>query len=173
MGEENYLKKNEIAGRAIRMGVKNMTEPKNKLVVMGPWCQNCPGCEAKDPNLEGKVEAGRYCSDTILGVMYPKGVDAKKFADVFTNRFWMTAPHMGFGDSRKDGLMYQENGFRIGSIKEDQQYPRNIIAMLVALGMSLQACGVQGVNWARGVEEAVKVMEEYEEVGFTMFSQDK
>ena len=58
----------------------------------------------------------------------------KNLRDVFTNQFWMVAPHLGFGDSRKDGLMYQENGFRIGSIKEDQQYPRNIIAMLVALG---------------------------------------
>ena len=88
-------------------------------------------------------------------------------------KFWMIAPHMGFGDSRKDGLMYQENGFRIGSIKEDQQYPRNIIAMLVDSRDVPSSLRRAGVNWARGVEEAVKVMDEYEDVGFTMFSQDK
>lgn len=173
MGEENYLKKNEIAGRAIRMGVRNMTEPKNKLVVMGPWCEHCPGCGAKDPNLAGKVEEGRYCSDTILGVMYPKELDSDKFREYFTNRFWMVAPHIGFGDSRKDGLMYHQNGFRIGSIKEDQQYPRNIVAMLVALGMSLKAAGMSGVDWSKGVEEAVKVMEEFDDVGFTLFRQEE
>jgi hypothetical protein len=171
MGEERFIKKSEIAGRAIRIGIRAMTEPRNKLVIRGPMCKYCPGCEAVDPNLAGIVEEGRYCSQTMFGVKYPKGFDWKRFMDILQDRFWIVAPHFGFGDDRKDGYFYSANGMRIGFIREDQQLPRNIISVLAATGMALQECGVS-VDWKRGVEEAAKVLEEYRDIGFTMYMQD-
>jgi aspartate aminotransferase-like enzyme len=169
MGEAMFLKKNEIAGRAIRSGVRAMTEPQDQLVARGPMCKGCPGCEAPDPNTIESVEKGRLCSQTMFTVLYPKGFPWKKFMDILENRFWLVAPHFGFGDSRKDGLFYSANGFRIGFLREDQQIPRNIIAMMTATGIGMRECGVKNIKWDRAVEKTVEVMKEYEDIGFTMY----
>ena len=169
MGEEMYLKKYEIAGRAIREGIRTMTEPSNRLVIRGSRCEGCPGCDAPDPNLCKSVDEGRLCSQTMFGVKYPEGFDWQKFMDILENRFWLVLPHFGFGDERKTGYFYSANGMRIGFIREDQHYPRNIIAMLAAVGLGMRECGVKGIKWEKGVEKAVEVMKDFRKIGYTMY----
>jgi len=169
MGEEMYLKKYEIASRAIREGMRAMTEPPGQLIVRGPRCEGCPGCDAPDPNLCGSVEEGRLCSQTMFGLKYPEGFPWRKFMDIMENRFWIVIPHFGFGDDRKTGYFYTANGMRIGYIREDQHYPRNIVAMLAAVGLAMRECGVKEINWKRGVEKAVEIMKEYIDIGYTMY----
>jgi aspartate aminotransferase-like enzyme len=168
MGEEVYLKKYEIASRAVREGVRAMTEPKDALVIRGPQCKDCPGCKAPDPNLCRSVKDGRLCSQTMFGVLYPKGFPWKKFMDIIENRYWFVIPHFGFGDDRKDGYFYSANGMRIGLVRDDQHYPRNVIAMLASVGLGMRECGVKNIKWERGVEAAVEVMKEYLDIGFKM-----
>jgi alanine-glyoxylate transaminase/serine-glyoxylate transaminase/serine-pyruvate transaminase len=169
MGEEMYLKKYEIAARAIREGVRAMTEPPNALVIRGPKCERCPGCEAPDPNTCKSASEGRLCSQTMFGVAYPTGFAWKKFMDILENRYWLVLPHFGFGDERKNGYFYSRNGMRIGFIREDQHYPRNIIAMLVAVGMGMRECGAKNIRWERGIEKAVEIMKEYCDIGYKMY----
>ncbi len=169
MGEEKYLKKYEIVGRAIRHGIREMTEPQNMLIIRGPNCKDCPSCEAPDPNLCNSAKEGRLCSQTMLGVKYPKGLDWKKFIDIMEGRFWIVIPHFGFGDDRKDGYFYTSNGMRIGYIREDQHYPRNLIAMLSAVGLSMRECGIKEIVWQKGVEKAAEVLKELKDIGYTMY----
>ncbi|MCW3975309.1 MAG: aminotransferase class V-fold PLP-dependent enzyme [Candidatus Bathyarchaeota archaeon] len=169
MGEETYLKKYEIASRTIREGLRKMTEPEDILSVRGPKCEGCPGCDAPDPNLCESVEKGRFCSQTMFTMIYPEGFPWQKFMDILENRYWMAIPHFGFGDDRKGGYFYSENGMRIGCIREDQHYPRNIIAMLTAVGLGMQECGVKGIKWNKGVEKAVEVLKEFEDIDYKMY----
>lgn len=168
MGEEIYLKKYEIASRAIREGVRKMTEP-DYLIARGPKCEGCPGCDAPDPNLCGSVEEGRLCSQTMFTIAYPRGFPWQKFMDIVENRFWVVIPHFGFGDDRKEGYFYSANGMRIGCIREDQHYPRNIIAMLTAVGLGMRECGIKEIRWEKGIEKAVEVMKEFRDIGYTMY----
>ena len=169
MGEEMYLKKYEIVARAIREGMRSMTEPPNYLVIRGPRCEGCPGCDASDPNICKSVEEGRLCSQTMFGVAYPKGFPWQKFMDIMENRYWLVLPHFGFGDDRKTGYFYSANGMRIGFIREDQHYPRNVIAMLAAVGLAMRECGVKEIKWERGVEKAVEIMKGFKDIGYTMY----
>ncbi|MFQ5762669.1 MAG: pyridoxal-phosphate-dependent aminotransferase family protein [Candidatus Bathyarchaeia archaeon] len=169
MGEETYLKKYEIASRAIREAVRGMTEPPNSLVTRGPKCKGCPGCDAVDPNLCKSAEEGRLCSQTMFGVAYPRGFNWRKFMDILENRYWHVLPHFGFGDARKNGYFYSANGMRIGCIREDQHYPRNIISMLASVGLAMRECGAKGIRWERSVETAAKIMKEYRNIGYTMY----
>ena len=43
--------------------------------------------------------------------------------------------------------------------REDRHLPRNVIPLLVAVGLGMHECGVE-MNWASGVEKAVKIMKE-------------
>ena len=159
LGEERYLKKYELASRAIRMGVRKMTEPADMLIGAGPRCQGCPGCEAPDPSLtlDGK---GRFCAQTDVSIAYPKNTDWKKIVEVIQERYWITCPHFGFGDERKDGYFYTANGMRIGSINDRQHYPRNILALITALGFTLKEGGIPGIKWEKGVEATNEVLKE-------------
>lgn len=170
MGEEFYLKKYEIASRALREGIRHMTQPVGALIARGPSCKGCPGCDAKDPNLVSDVKDGRLCGQTMFTIAYPKGFPWEKYMDLLNNNFWLVAPHFGFGDDRKEGYFYSANGMRIGCIREDQHYPRNIIAILTAAGMGLRECGVKDVKWEMGVEKAVEVMKEFRKIGFQMYN---
>jgi formylmethanofuran dehydrogenase subunit B len=58
---------------------------------------------------------------------------------------------------------------RIGCIREDQHYPRNIIAMLAAVGLGMRECGVKAISWEKGVEKAVEIMKEFKNIGYTMY----
>ena len=89
--------------------------------------------------------------------------------DLLENKYWIVIPHFGFGDARKDGYFYSANGMRIGCIREDQHYPRNIISMLSAVGLGMRECGVKEIKWEKGVETAVEILKEYAEIGFTMY----
>jgi hypothetical protein len=169
MGEEMYMKKYEIASRALREGLRAMTEVSGSLIARGPACKGCPGCDAPDPNLCKTMEEGRLCSQTMFTLRYPENFNWKKFMDILENRYWIVAPHFGFGDERKDGYFYSANGVRIGSIREDQHYPRNIIAVLVATGLALRESGVKGINWSRGVEAAAEVMKQFKDIGYRMY----
>jgi hypothetical protein len=102
-------------------------------------------------------------------MIYPEGFPWQKFMDILENRYWMAIPHFGFGDDRKGGYFYSENGMRIGCIREDQHYPRNIIAMLTAVGLGMQECGVKGIKWNKGVEKAVEVLREFEDIDYKMY----
>lgn len=171
MGEEKYLKKYEIASRAIREGLRKMTEPQDSLVLRGPKCKNCPGCDAADPNLSSSIEDSRLCSQTMFGVRYPfKPFPIQKFREVLENDLWWYIAHQGFGDDRKDGYFYSANGLRIGIIREDQHYPRNIVSMLFCVGYALRKCGVKAVSQIqKGVETAIEVMKEYRDIGYQMY----
>ena len=169
MGEDFYLKKYEIASRALREGIRHMTQPVGALIARGPACEGCPGCDAKDPNLVSDVKDGRLCGQTMFTVAYPKGFPWRKYMDILENNFWIVAPHFGFGDARKNGYFYSANGMRIGIVRDDQHYPRNIVAMLTAAGMGLRECGIKDVKWEKGVEKAVDVMREYRRIGFQMY----
>jgi aspartate aminotransferase-like enzyme len=169
MGEDFYLKKYEIASRALREGIRHMTQPAGALIARGPACKGCPGCDAKDPNLVADVKTGRLCAQTMFAMAYPRRFPWKKYMDILENSFWIVAPHFGFGDARKKGYFYSKNGMRIGMVRDDQHYPRNIVAMLTAAGIGLRECGVRGVKWEKGVEKAVDVMKEYRRIGFKMY----
>ena len=105
----------------------------------------------------------------MFGVTYPKGFPWQKFMDIMENRYWLVLPHFGFGDDRKTGYFYSANGMRIGFIREDQHYPRNIIAMLAAVGLGMRECGVKEIRWEKGVEKAVEIMKEFRDIGYTMY----
>lgn len=159
MGEEKYLKKYELASRAIRMGLRKMTEPEDFLMVPGPRCESCPGCDATDPNVSPDG-AGRFCPQTDVCIAYPEGTNWKKIIENLEERYWITCPHFGFGDSRKDGYFYSANGMRVGMINDRQHYPRNILALITALGFSLREAGIKQIRWQKGVEATNKVLEE-------------
>jgi len=163
MGEENYLKKYNLASKAIRMGMRKMTEQENILLVPGPKCQNCPGCEAPDPNLT-EFGKGRYCSQTVVSTVYPKGTDTEKVQNTIEERYWFDIPHYGFGDERgkeePGGYFYSTNGMRIGLVNDRQHYPRNLIAIITALQYSLIEGNVKGIKKGASVEATNEVLKE-------------
>jgi len=159
MGEEKYLKKYELASKAVRMGLRKMAEPENFLMAAGPRCEHCPGCDALDPNVSPDG-VGRFCSQTVACVAYPKGTDWKKMIQNVEERYWITCPKFGFGDSRKDGYFYSANGMQVGLVNDRQHYPRNILALITALGFSLRDAGIRQIQWEKGVEATNKVLEE-------------
>jgi len=169
MGEDFYLKKYEIASRALREGMRHMTQPAGALIARGPSCKGCPGCDAKDPNLVANIKDGRLCAQTMFAIAYPERFPWKKYMDILENDFWIVAPHFGFGDERQNGYFYSKNGMRIGMVRDDQHYPRNIVAMLTAAGIGLVECGVRNLKWANGVEKAVNVMKEFRRIGYQMY----
>ncbi|MFC1907829.1 pyridoxal-phosphate-dependent aminotransferase family protein [Chloroflexota bacterium] len=159
MGEENYLKKYELASKAVRMGIRKMSEPADLLLAAGPRCKGCPGCDTPDPNMSSD-RSGRFCSQTDVCIAYPKGTDWKKILDTMEERYWITAPHFGYGDRRKDGYFYSANGMRIGLVNDQQHYPRNILAVITAIGFCLKEAGVEGIRWEKGTEAANEVIKE-------------
>lgn len=159
MGEEKYLKKYEFASKAVRMGLRKMTEPNDVLLVPGPGCKGCPGCEAPDPNTS-QDGRGRFCPNTDICISYPKGTDWQSIIKNIEERFWITAPHGGFGDERKDGYFYSANGMRIGLVSDYQHYPRNLLAIIAATGFCLKEAGVKQVKWDKAVEAANEVFKE-------------
>jgi aspartate aminotransferase-like enzyme len=169
MGEAFYLKKYEIASRALREGMRHMTQPPGALIARGPACSGCPGCDAKDPNLVSDLDDARLCAQTMFTIAYPKNFAWEKFMDILEGNFWLVAPHFGFGDERKGGYFLSANGMRIGCIRDDQHYPRNIIAMLTAAGMGMRDCGAKDIKWEKGVEKGVEVMKEYRKIGYQMY----
>lgn len=162
MGEEKYLKKYELASKAIRMGLRKMTEPEDMLMVGGPGCDGCPGCDAPDPNLT-EDGSGRFCAQTDTCIAYPKGTDWKSIIEILEQRYWITCPHFGFGDERKDGYFYSGNGMRVGTINDRQHYPRNILAVISAIGFVLKEAGIKGVQWNKGVEATNEILKETKE----------
>lgn len=166
MGEETYLKKYELASKAVRMGVRKMTNPENFLLVPGPSCKNCPGCNAPDPNLT-EVGKGRFCSQTDVGISYPKGSDWRKIKKTLEERYWITAPHYGFGDERENGregggYFYSGNGMRVGLINDRQHYPRNIVALITALQYSFIEGGIKEIKKGTAIEATNEVLKEIE-----------
>jgi aspartate aminotransferase-like enzyme len=159
MGEEKYLQKYRLASKAIRMGLRKMTEPDDFLLVPGPRCEGCPGCEADDPN-ESPDGKGRFCAQTDVAIAYPPGTDWKKNVEILEERYWITCPHFGFGDSRKEGYFYSANGMRVGIVNDRQHYPHNILALIAGIGFSLKEAGVKKIRWEKGVEATNKVLEE-------------
>jgi aspartate aminotransferase-like enzyme len=157
MGEEKYLQKYRLASKAIRMGLRKMTDPENFLLLPGPRCIDCPGCDAKDPNEtpEGK---GRFCAQTDMAIAYPKGTNWEKVIEVLEERYWITCPHFGFGDGRKDGYFYSPNGLRVGMINDRQHFPHNIIAFITGLSFALKEAGVREIRWEKGVEATNQVL---------------
>jgi alanine-glyoxylate transaminase/serine-glyoxylate transaminase/serine-pyruvate transaminase len=169
MGEEKYLKKYRLASKAIRMGLRKMTEPDELLLVPGPRCEGCPGCDATDPN-ENPDGVGRFCAQTDVTIAYPKGTDWKKVMETLEERYWITCPHFGFGDIRMDGYFYSGNGMRVGMVNDRQHYPHNILALITGLGFSLKEAGVQQIRWEKGVEAANRVLEEMQrELGWDYY----
>lgn len=162
MGEEKYLKKYELASKAVRMGLRKMTEPADSLLVPGPKCKDCPGCDAPDPNVSPDG-TGRFCAQTDVCIVYPEGTDWKKVLDTIEERYWISAPHFGFGDSRKDGYFYSANGMRVGLVNDRQHYPRNILAIITAIGLCLKEAGGKEIRWEKGVEAANEVLKEMQE----------
>ena len=166
MGEETYLKKYELASKAVRMGVRKMTDPEDHLLVPGPQCKNCPGCNAPDPNLT-EVGKGRFCSQTDVGLSYPKGSDWRKIKKTLEERYWITAPHYGFGDERTKGregggYFYSGNGMRVGLINDRQHYPRNILALITALQYSFIEGNIKEVRKGKAIEATNEVLKEME-----------
>ncbi len=161
MGEEKYLKKYELASKAVRMGLRKMTEPEDFLMILGPKCQGCPGCNAPDPNIT-RDGVGRFCGQSDVGIGYPEGTDWKSIIDNLQGRYWITCPHFGFGDSRKDGYFYSAKGMRVALVNDRQHYPRNILALVTALGFCLKEAGISQIRWEKGVEAANVVLEEME-----------
>lgn len=159
MGEDKYLKKYELASKAIRMGLRKMTDPENLLMVPGPRCENCPGCDYVDPNIDSKG-FGRFCSQTTACIAYPEKINWQNIVKNFEERYWMTGPHAGFGDHRKGGFWYGVNGMHVGTVNDQQHYPRNILAVIAAIGFCLRDAGMEQIKWERGVEAANKVLEE-------------
>lgn len=163
MGEENYLKKYELSSKAVRMGMRKMTDPENMLITAGPKCKNCPGCDAPDVNLTtyGK---GRFCSQTVIGMAYPKGVNHQKIHNTLGDRYWLYAPHYGFGDERgkeePGGYFYSNNGIRIGMVNDCQHYPRNILAIVTAMEYSLIEGNIKGIRKGAAIEATNEVLKE-------------
>jgi hypothetical protein len=48
----------------------------------------------------------------------------------------------------------------IGTVNDQQHYPRNILAVIAAIGFCLRDAGMQQIKWERGVEAANKVLDE-------------
>ena len=162
MGEEKYLRKYELAAKAVRMALRMMTEDENSLMYLGPRCDGCPGCDARDPNVS-QDGSGRFCSQTVVCLSYPQGTDWRKLADIIEERYWITCPHFGFGDSRKDGAFYSGNAMRVGLVNDEQHYPRNIISMITALALALkESCG-EHIRLERAIEAAAEVTKEMQE----------
>jgi len=159
MGERKCLQKYELSSRAIRMGLRKMTEPENFLMIPGPKCKDCPGCEANDPN-ESSDGKGRFCAQTDMAIIYPKGTDWQKVIQTLEERYWITCPHFGFGDGRKDGYFYSWNGMRVGNINDRQHFPHNILALITAVAFSLKEAGIKEIRWEKGVEATNDVLKE-------------
>ena len=171
LGEEKYLKKYELASRAIRMGLQKMTEPNNLLIAAGPKCEDCPGCDAQDLNMSPDG-TGRFCSQTTVCVAYPKGTEWRSIMENIEERYWITVPHFGFGDSRKGGHFYSQNGLRVGTVNDMQHYPRNIVAVITAIGFALKEAGIKEVKWEKGVEATNEVLKEMQkELDWTYYSE--
>ena len=166
MGEETYLKKYDLASKAVRMGLRKMTDPENSLLVPGPECKNCPGCDAPDPNLTD-IGKGRFCSQTNVGLSYPKGTDWKKIKKTLEERYWITCPHRGFTDERQEGrkgggYFLSSNGMRVGLINDRQHYPRNILALITALQYSFIEGNIKEVRKGKAIEATNEVLKEME-----------
>ena len=103
---------------------------------------------------------GRYCSATDVCIAYPEGTDWRKNIEIIEERYWISCPHFGFGDSRKDGYFHSTNGMRVGTVNDRQHYPRNILALITAVGFSLKEVGIKQIRWEKGVEATNEVLEE-------------
>jgi len=171
MGEERYLRKYDLASKAVRMGLRKMTEPADMLMIAGPQCKGCPGCDAPDPNMSPDG-SGRFCAQTDVGISYPPGIDWKKIIEAVEERYWLTCPHFGFGDARKDGYFYSENGMRVGMVNDSQHYPRNILAIITAIGFCLKEAGIKEIRWEKGVEATNEVLKEMQETLNWRFSEE-
>ena len=44
-----------------------------------------------------------------------------------------------------------------------------MLAILTSTGLAMKKCGVENIDWAKGVEKAAEVMKEFEKIGFTMY----
>jgi len=159
MGEAKYLKKYELASRAIRMGLRKMTEPEDKLMIGGPKCEGCPGCEFPDMNAapDGK---GRFCAQTDAAIAYPKGIDYKSVMKNMEERYWINCPHFGFGDEREGGYFYSSNGMRVGTVNDRHHYPRNILAVITGLAFCFKEAGIEGINIEKGISATNEVLKE-------------
>lgn len=161
MGEQKYLRKYELATKAVRMGLRKMSEPEDSLIIAGPKCKGCPGCDASDPNTNPHG-GGRFCAQTDVGIVYPKGTNVGKFFEILEERYWITCPHFGFGDAREDGYFYSKNGMRVGMVNDRQHYPHNILALITGVALSLRGAGAAEVRLERAVEATSTVLEQME-----------
>jgi aspartate aminotransferase-like enzyme len=171
LGEERYLRKYDLASKAIRMGLRKMTEPADMLMIAGPQCEGCPGCDAPDPNMSPDG-SGRFCAQTDVGISYPPGVEWKRIIEEIEERYWLICPHFGFGDARKGGYFYSENGMRVGTVNDSQHYPRNILAVITAIGFSLKEAGIREIRWEKGVEATNEVLKEMQKTLGWRFSEE-
>lgn len=162
MGEGKYLKKYALASKAIREGLRHMTEVPAALMVLGPKCAGCPGCDAPDPNLTADGR-GRFCAQTDVAISYPPGMDWKKNIEILEERYWITCPHFGFGDGRKEGLFYGPNGMRVGIVNDRQHFPHNILALITALGFSLKECGIPDITRDKALEATNAVLRQMQQ----------
>lgn len=159
LGEEKYLKKYELASKAVRMGVRKMTESEDSLLVAGPKCKGCPGCDTSDPNTSPDG-VGRFCSSTVVGIAYPEGTNVGRFVEIMGERYWIICPHFGFGDSREGGYFYSKNGMRVGMVNDRQHFPHNILALITGLALSFKEANVKQIRLEKAAEATNKVLEE-------------
>lgn len=153
LGEDRYLKKYELASRAMRLGMRAMgLEPV-------PDCNKCPGCVAEK----------KFCSHTNFAVRFPPGVDGSKFGLLLGDRYWITAHHASFGPDKEMGFpkpkwFTAEAAMRIGTINDIQHIPRNILAMIVSTGLTMTELGARGLDIMKGIQAANEVFKEYEKL---------
>jgi aspartate aminotransferase-like enzyme len=151
LGEERYLKKYEVASRAIRVGMKEMG------LSPAESCDECPGCDS--PN--------KFCSNTDFAVKFPPEVNGVEFGHLMGNRYRITVHHASFGPDTKYFLA--ENAFRPGTITDYQHIPRNILALLTSTGLAMTELGAKNMMIEKGVKAANEVLKEMDELKISYY----
>lgn len=146
LGEERYLKKYEIASRAIRVGMKEMG------LSPAASCSECPGCDSPK----------KFCSNTDFAVKFPLGVNGVEFGRLMESRYRITVHHASFGPDTKYFLA--EKAFRPGTITDYQHIPRNILALLTSTGLAMTELGAKNLKIEKGVKAANEVLKEMDEL---------
>jgi aspartate aminotransferase-like enzyme len=144
-GLENVIAEHEIAARALRSGVLAMglelvadCVASGEAASNGAVCRN--GCRS-------------FCANSMSFVRFPPNVQPADFERLMARRYGLVTISMP----------YNQDGFIVGTINAYQVHPRNLLACLGAIGLSMKQLGVP-VDLS-GLEVADSVLSERADVG--------
>jgi len=151
-GLDNVIAEHEIAARAFRNGVLAMG-----LEIVA----DCVTSKESDPS-RPVCRAGcrSFCANAMSFVRFPPNVRPVDFEQIMARRYGLVTISMP----------YNQDGFIVGTINPYQVHPRNILACLSAIGLSMKKLGVQ-VDLS-GLEVADSVLSERADVGTVVTALD-